>query len=127
VLGTLSANGNPVTAAAVTTAIFEPLTCLYGLACAFPQSSRSPTGFPQRFSGRIWGNNTPKLFNKTGHYSHARLWLFVKPPKADIRRRDCDFRFVPKADIEPFIRSPCRRAARLLREGDAERFEIEDH
>src|SRR6516165_3242527 len=43
----------------------------------FPQSSRSTTGFPQRFSGRIRGNNTPKLFNKTGHYSHARLWPFV--------------------------------------------------
>jgi hypothetical protein len=47
--------------------------------------------------------------------------------KADIAVHSCDVRFTPKADIEPFIRSPRRRAARLLRESDAERFEIEDH
>ena len=49
------------------------------------------------------------------------------PPIADMGTQPCNARFVPKADIEPFIRSPRRRAARLLREGDAERFEIEDH
>jgi len=44
---------------------------LAGLACAFRQSSSSPSGFPRRFSGRVRGNNTPKLFNKTGHNLHA--------------------------------------------------------
>jgi hypothetical protein len=66
------------------------------LAHAFSQSSRSPSGFPQCFSGEI---NDAKLFNKTGHYSHAYRLLFAKPPKADIRRRELDVRFVPKADI----------------------------
>jgi hypothetical protein len=28
------------------------------------------------------------------------------PPKADIRQRDLDVRFVPKADIDCFIRCP---------------------
>ena len=69
------------------------------LAHAFPQSSRSPTGFPQRFSGRFRGNNTPKLFNKHRHYLRAHGPMSALPPKADMDQHGCDVRFVPKADI----------------------------
>jgi len=35
------------------------------------------------------------------------------PPKADIRQRNCDVRFVPKADISRFTRSPRQRGEGL--------------
>ena len=70
-----------------------------GLARAFRQSSRSPIGFPRRFSGHFRGNNAAKLFNKTGHYFDASRSVFVKPPKADIAKGCRHVRFVPEADF----------------------------
>ena len=81
---------------------------LRGFTCAFSQSSRSLTGFPRCFSRYFRGNKTPKLFNKTGHYSHARLWLFVKPPKADIRwlYRNVRFHSINNRHATPLKRCP---------------------
>jgi hypothetical protein len=50
--------------------------------------------------------------------SDAVSTMSALPPKADIARRQLNVRFVPKADIEPLIRSARRRwsvesAARL--------------
>ena len=46
------------------------------------------------------------------------------PPKADIRRLDCDVRFVPKADIDPYARFSGNSAAystlRLFSQNDAQ-------
>jgi hypothetical protein len=47
-------------------------------------ASRSLTGFPQCFSGRIRRNNTPKLFNKHRHYLRAHGPMSALPPKTDI-------------------------------------------
>src|SRR6516225_8621540 len=82
------------------------------LAHAFPQSSRSPSGFPERFSGRIRGNNIPKLCPVLLGYLHACRSSSVKPPKADIGTQSWNVRFVPKADIAKFIRSTRRRGAK---------------
>ena len=41
---------------------------------------------------------------------HAELAMSALPPKADIRRRNLNVRFVPTADMGRLIRSTDRRA-----------------
>ena len=42
-----------------------------------------------------------KTVHQQGRTPHREIAMSALPPKADIRQRDLDVRFVPKADIEP--------------------------
>jgi hypothetical protein len=48
-------------------------------------------------------------YGSTTDTARPEITMSALPPKADIRQRHCDVRFVPKADISHFIRLSDRR------------------